>query len=544
MRGKRVQRGPRSATTRRIMSTIAAGGVSCSRMSLTPSAFSFGRSSSGITPPPTTRMSSASALLQQAHQAREHRHVRAGQDADADDVDVLLDRGLDDFFRRPVQSGVDDVHAGIAQRARDDLDAAIVAVEADLGDDDANGLRRFGHCSSSADGDASVTSRSEFGIRYSITTALSTESAPATRRIQSPRNTPPPMRRSALPWIILATVAVSAALAWFTLTRGGGASGRAPAVEHQLLEPFHELEIGGAADVILVQGDLRKRSTSTPPGVRPSRRTSPKAASPSGRATAADGGTGCSATATSNAPTITIHLRNLDRLLLTGTVKVAAPRLQAQSLRIGASGGANLTIDDLTATRLTVERFRRAQRRARRARRRAARLDFGRGIVQRRATDRGRYDGLGQRRRQRDRQCAADAEGKHLGCRRHRVRRRSAGDRARERHGPRQAARFVDARHARRERLLKARRRRRFRFLEQQRSARQRIDVRVDARAQPDVADAAIAQQSGEHRERRRAPTRTRRADTGSLPLPAARTPTTATAATRRPSVRRRRDGR
>jgi hypothetical protein len=38
---------------------------------------------------------------------------------------------------------------------------------------------------------------------------------------------------------------------------------------------------------------------------------------------------------TSHAPTITIHLRNLDRLPLTGTVKVAAPRLQAQSLRIG-----------------------------------------------------------------------------------------------------------------------------------------------------------------------------------------------------------------
>src|SRR5438045_4836288 len=43
--GRRFQRGPRSATTRRIMSTIAAGGVSCNRMSLTPSAFSLGRSS-------------------------------------------------------------------------------------------------------------------------------------------------------------------------------------------------------------------------------------------------------------------------------------------------------------------------------------------------------------------------------------------------------------------------------------------------------------------------------------------------------------------
>ena len=49
------------------------------------------------------------------------------------------------------------------------------------------------------------------------------------------------MQRSALPWIIVATVAVSAALAWFTLTRGGGTATSRPAIEHHVLEPFHEL---------------------------------------------------------------------------------------------------------------------------------------------------------------------------------------------------------------------------------------------------------------------------------------------------------------
>ena len=44
--------------------------------------------------------------------------------------------------------GVDDVHAGVAQRARDDLDAAVVAVEADLGDDDADRLPGLLHGSS------------------------------------------------------------------------------------------------------------------------------------------------------------------------------------------------------------------------------------------------------------------------------------------------------------------------------------------------------------------------------------------------------------
>ena len=39
---------------------------------------------------------------------------------------------------RLVQPGVDDLHAGVAQRAGDDLGAAVVAVEAGLGDDDAD----------------------------------------------------------------------------------------------------------------------------------------------------------------------------------------------------------------------------------------------------------------------------------------------------------------------------------------------------------------------------------------------------------------------
>ena len=84
------------------------------------------------------------ALLQQLQRRAENRHVRAGQDADADDVDVFLDRGLDDLLGRAVQAGVDDVHAGVAQRARDDLDAAVVAVEPDFGDEDADRISASG----------------------------------------------------------------------------------------------------------------------------------------------------------------------------------------------------------------------------------------------------------------------------------------------------------------------------------------------------------------------------------------------------------------
>ena len=64
--------------------------------------------------------------------------MRAGQDAHADHVDILLNRCLDDFLRRTVQAGVNHIHAGIAQGAGDDFDAAIMPVQADLGDENAN----------------------------------------------------------------------------------------------------------------------------------------------------------------------------------------------------------------------------------------------------------------------------------------------------------------------------------------------------------------------------------------------------------------------
>ena len=61
--------------------------------------------------------------------AREHRQ--------ADGIDVLIDGRSGNGLRCLEEPGVDHLIAGIAQDAGDDLDAAVVAVETDLGDEDA-----------------------------------------------------------------------------------------------------------------------------------------------------------------------------------------------------------------------------------------------------------------------------------------------------------------------------------------------------------------------------------------------------------------------
>ena len=66
-----------------------------------------------------------------------HDQVVGRERADADRVDVLFGRQLHDGGDRLPRRRVDHVHAGVAQEGRDDAAAAIVAVEPDLGDEDA-----------------------------------------------------------------------------------------------------------------------------------------------------------------------------------------------------------------------------------------------------------------------------------------------------------------------------------------------------------------------------------------------------------------------
>src|ERR1035437_3723435 len=72
---------------------------------------------------------------QQGADARHKRHVRARQDGQPDDVDVLLESGRHNHLGRLTQAGVYDFEAFVAKATSQHLGSAIVAVEARLGDE-------------------------------------------------------------------------------------------------------------------------------------------------------------------------------------------------------------------------------------------------------------------------------------------------------------------------------------------------------------------------------------------------------------------------
>ena len=64
--------------------------------------------------------------------------MRAGENRQADGVDIFLHRRGDDLLGRLTQSRVDHFHPRVAQCAGDDFRAAIVSVQAGLGDQHAD----------------------------------------------------------------------------------------------------------------------------------------------------------------------------------------------------------------------------------------------------------------------------------------------------------------------------------------------------------------------------------------------------------------------
>ena len=93
----------------------------------------------GIVPPTNTAISSPQpAALSPAITFAVNGRCAPGQDTQPDRVDILVDRGVDDLLGAAAKPGVDHFHPGVAQRVDDNLGAAVVTVEARLGDHHAN----------------------------------------------------------------------------------------------------------------------------------------------------------------------------------------------------------------------------------------------------------------------------------------------------------------------------------------------------------------------------------------------------------------------
>src|ERR1700693_1765759 len=60
--------------------------------------------------------------------------MRSGKNGQADNLDIFLQRGIDDHFRGLPETGIDNFHTRIPQSARDYLRAPVVSVEAGFGD--------------------------------------------------------------------------------------------------------------------------------------------------------------------------------------------------------------------------------------------------------------------------------------------------------------------------------------------------------------------------------------------------------------------------
>ena len=76
-------------------------------------------------------------FLKQPKHFAEQGHMGRGVDGKSNGVYIFLERRTGDLFRSVVDAEVDHLHAGIPQRASDDLNAAVVTVETDFGNQDA-----------------------------------------------------------------------------------------------------------------------------------------------------------------------------------------------------------------------------------------------------------------------------------------------------------------------------------------------------------------------------------------------------------------------
>jgi Putative auto-transporter adhesin, head GIN domain len=165
------------------------------------------------------------------------------------------------------------------------------------------------------------------------------------------------MSRLVLPVLILLAIAFAVAAAWYVVDRGfrigDGAAGGEVTSEQRTLPPFTRLEVGGIADITLVQGDteaIRYEASGKGERVRVEVRDGTlHIDSPSSR-----GFFGFLLGGGSRAVRATITFRKLEKVDVSGAVKLRAEGWKADRLAFTVSGEGTLRIEGLDVKELVI----------------------------------------------------------------------------------------------------------------------------------------------------------------------------------------------
>jgi len=187
------------------------------------------------------------------------------------------------------------------------------------------------------------------------------ESNPPTRRIQSKpvfEESSPSMERRTLVILILLAVVVSAVLAWFTLAgahfwRPHAAASRIER-EVRAVGPFHNIDLNGAADVMLVQGAAPAVTIESAAGAPVSTRVHDGTLTIDTHETRRGWrrffNRGARVT-----PQVTVTFTELSGIESSGAVKLRSAGIRAPALHVDVTGAGSLALDNVQVDELFVE---------------------------------------------------------------------------------------------------------------------------------------------------------------------------------------------
>lgn len=160
------------------------------------------------------------------------------------------------------------------------------------------------------------------------------------------------MPRYVLPVLIVAAVLLALGLTWWTLGRSAGAE---VGISEQELGPFRRIEVAGAGEVTLRQGDQEHISVETPARgldieVYAQDDTLEIVVHDRRRWWTSLFGRGAGA----RTARITVTYRQLEAITLAGAVRLNGSGVTAPELRVSASGGSAVRLDDLKTRLLRV----------------------------------------------------------------------------------------------------------------------------------------------------------------------------------------------